>query len=116
VSAAVVDAVVRAVRHAVPGVPIGVTSGAWSRGGDRQAAIAEWAALPDHVSVNFHEEGAEDLAATLLNRGIGVDAGLFTTTNGPATRIGLEDVLVHPDGTPAQDTADLVRSAIALGA
>jgi hypothetical protein len=81
VSAAVVDAVVRAVRHAVPGVPIGVTSGAWSRGGDRQAAIAEWAALPDHVSVNFHEEGAEDLAATLLNRGIGVDAGLFTTTN-----------------------------------
>jgi uncharacterized protein (DUF849 family) len=35
---------------------------------------------------------------------------------GLATRIGLEDVLVHPDGTPAQDTADLVRSAIALGA
>jgi uncharacterized protein (DUF849 family) len=181
VSAAVVDAVVRAVRHAVPGVPIGVTSGAWSRGGDRLAAIAEWAALPDHVSVNFHEEGAEDLAAALLNRGIGVDAGLFTTTNGAdrllaadlagdcryllvevtdpadaglmvarrllarmgelgapmllhgegsatwavlseavrrglATRIGLEDVLVHPDGTPAEDTADLVRSAMALGA
>jgi uncharacterized protein (DUF849 family) len=55
-------------------------------------------------------------AAALLNRGIGVDAELFTTTNGPATRIGLEDVLVHPDGTTAQDTADLVRSAIALGA
>lgn len=150
-------------------------------GGDRLAAVAEWTALPDHVSVNFHEDGAEELAAALLSRGISIDAGLFTTTDGAdrllesglggdcryllvevtdpteaglmvadqvlarleelgrpallhgeesatwavlseavrrglATRIGLEDVLVLPDASPARNTADLVRSAIDLGA
>jgi len=35
---------------------------------------------------------------------------------GLATRIGLEDTLVNPDGTPATDNADLVRRALALRA
>jgi uncharacterized protein (DUF849 family) len=35
---------------------------------------------------------------------------------GLATRIGLEDTLVNPDGTPAVDNADLVRRALALRA
>jgi uncharacterized protein (DUF849 family) len=33
---------------------------------------------------------------------------------GLATRIGLEDTLVNPDGTTAVDNADLVRRALAL--
>jgi uncharacterized protein (DUF849 family) len=33
---------------------------------------------------------------------------------GLATRIGLEDTLVNPDGTPAVDNADLIRRALAL--
>jgi uncharacterized protein (DUF849 family) len=35
---------------------------------------------------------------------------------GHAVRIGLEDVLVLPDGSPAQDNAELVAAAVALGA
>jgi uncharacterized protein (DUF849 family) len=33
---------------------------------------------------------------------------------GLATRIGLEDTLVTPDGSPAPDNAALVRAALAL--
>jgi len=33
---------------------------------------------------------------------------------GLATRIGLEDTLVNPDGTPATDNADLIRRALTL--
>jgi uncharacterized protein (DUF849 family) len=35
---------------------------------------------------------------------------------GHAVRIGLEDVLVLPDGSPAQSNAELVAAAVALGA
>ena len=35
---------------------------------------------------------------------------------GHAVRIGLEDVLVLPDGRPAQDNAELVAAAMAVGA
>jgi uncharacterized protein (DUF849 family) len=34
---------------------------------------------------------------------------------GHETRIGLEDVLVGPDGAPAAGNADLVAAALALG-
>ena len=33
--------------------------------------------LPDFASVNWHEPGAEQVAATLLERGVGVEAGLW---------------------------------------
>jgi uncharacterized protein (DUF849 family) len=35
---------------------------------------------------------------------------------GLATRVGLEDTLVNPDGSPAIDNADLIRRALALRA
>jgi uncharacterized protein (DUF849 family) len=35
---------------------------------------------------------------------------------GHEVRVGLEDVLVLPDGSPAQDNADLVAATLALGA
>lgn len=166
-----------AVRAACPGVTVGVTTGAWAAGGDRLTAIQAWALLPDHASVNFHEPGAANLARLLLHRGIAVDAGLYSTTDGCdrllasglgvscryllvelthddvaeglaaasttlrelarlnrpvllhgedatawpvlqeavrlglAIRIGLEDVLTLPDGSPARDNADLIRVA-----
>ena len=176
--------VLAAVRAEAPGLPIGVTTGAWALP-DRQARVAavrSWTVLPDFASVNWHEDGADDVAAVLLDAGIGVEAGLWhedgvaawlrspyrdrclrllvelpdspdpssasaraddllaqisaglgddaappvllhgegrtawpllrhAVRRGLATRIGLEDVLVLPDGTTAHDNQALVSCA-----
>jgi uncharacterized protein (DUF849 family) len=131
--------------------------------------------LPDFASVNWHDDGATDVAAALLDRGIAVEAGLhslraaraFTSSPlreecmrvlvrlpshasllladeildevgteypvllhgegdsclaalnralelGLDCRIGLEDTLELPDGSPATSNAELVRVAVAL--
>ncbi len=178
-----VAAAVTAVREAVPGVPVGVTTGAWAMPDPRRRVklIRSWPVLPDHASVNWHEEGAEAVAEALLERGVGIEAGIFSgtraasrflasplvdcvlrvlaevTDTAPRTalaaarlllgelgdalrapillhaedgaawpvfglaaelgldaRIGLEDVLELPDGTPATTNAELVRAAHAI--
>jgi uncharacterized protein (DUF849 family) len=60
------------------GVPFGVSTGAWiiSDPDSRLAAIGAWTALPDFVSINFDEPGAGTLAALLLKRGVGIEAGV----------------------------------------
>ncbi len=176
--AALADVLV-AVRVAVPGLPIGVTTGAWAAPdpAERIAAVRSWVEPPDFASVNWHEDGAEDVAAALLDRGVGVEAGIWhsraaeawsrsphrdaclrvlvelpdrgddeatgaraerlvglvsgagrevllhgegascwpmvelAARRGLATRIGLEDTLVLPDGRAAADNAALVRAA-----
>ncbi|WP_030218186.1 3-keto-5-aminohexanoate cleavage protein [Streptomyces bikiniensis] len=172
---------VGAVRAALPaGVRVGVTTGAWAAPDPerRVELVRAWTVLPDHASVNWHEEGAEAVADALLERGIGVEAGVWSGTDGarrfrawpsahrvlrvlaevtdtdPATaaatatallrelgddlpaplllhgedggawpvlhvaaalglptRIGLEDALTLPDGSPAPGNAHLVRAA-----
>ncbi|MBO1331910.1 3-keto-5-aminohexanoate cleavage protein [Streptomyces sp. VRA16 Mangrove soil] len=79
-----VAATLDAVRARVP-VPVGVTTGAWAEPDPvaRVARIRSWTTLPDHASVNWHEEGAEQVAAALLERGVGVEAGLWSGTDGP---------------------------------
>lgn len=74
-----VDRCLRAVRETCPGAPVGVTTGAWSEPdvGRRLAAIDDWREVPDFASVNWHEDGADDVAARLLARGIGVEAGIW---------------------------------------
>jgi uncharacterized protein (DUF849 family) len=176
--AALADVLV-AVRAAVPGLPVGVTTGAWAAPdpAERVALVRSWTELPDFASVNWHEDGAEDVAAALLDRGVGVEAGIWHSSaaaawsgsphrdaclrvlvelpdrpddaatvaraerlvglvsragrevllhgegascwvlvelaarRGLATRIGLEDTLLLPDGSPAPDNAALVRAA-----
>jgi uncharacterized protein (DUF849 family) len=77
-------ATLRAVRAAAPGIPVGVTTGAWTLPDpqDRITAIRAWTVLPDHASVHWHEPGAEDVAEALLERGIGVEAGIWSGTDG----------------------------------
>jgi len=72
-------AVLKAVRGAAPALPIGVTTGAWALPdpSERVAAIEAWTVLPGFASVNWHEDGADDVAAALLGRGVGVEAGLW---------------------------------------
>ncbi|WP_030674298.1 3-keto-5-aminohexanoate cleavage protein [Streptomyces sp. NRRL B-1347] len=75
---------VAAVRRGVPpGVRIGVTTGAWAVPDPEQRAalVRSWSVLPDHASVNWHEEGAEQVAEALLDRGVGVEAGIYSGTD-----------------------------------
>jgi uncharacterized protein (DUF849 family) len=177
-------AVLVAVRGTAPSLPVGVTTGAWSvpDPAERVAAVRRWTALPDFASVNWHEHGAEQVATTLLERDVGVEAGLWhadavdawlaspsrdrcarvllelpdgldqaaadaeadrllkmiraggthlpvllhgegsscwpalhqARRRGLAARIGLEDVLELPDGSPAPNNNALVKAARAL--
>lgn len=175
-----VAAAFTAVRAAVPDIPVGVTTGAWAAAGvdQRVAAVQAWTVLPDHASVNWHEDGASVVADALLARGVDVEAGLYSDTDavqrflswprssralrvlaeitvtdrlaapqaaislldeleqetnlpvllhgendaawtvlaiaasrGLDMRVGLEDVLHLPDGSPAVSNADLIRTA-----
>ncbi|MFG1857655.1 3-keto-5-aminohexanoate cleavage protein [Actinomadura geliboluensis] len=174
---------VTAVRAATPAVKVGVTTGEWTAPdpAERAALIRAWTVLPDHASVNFHEDGAGLVAEALFERGVAIEAGVFSGTDGadrflrwphahhvlrvlaevtdtdPATapdtakallralgtrharpillhgedggawpvlrlavrhnldvRIGLEDTLTLPDGSPAGDNAVLVQTARTL--
>ncbi|WP_118133364.1 3-keto-5-aminohexanoate cleavage protein [Oceanicella sp. SM1341] len=178
-----VSAALRAVRAAVPGMPVGVSTGAWIRpgGAARLEHVRAWELLPDYASVNLSEQDAPDTMEALASRGVGIEAGLSTLADtrrflalpghraclrvlieidlqeaeeaeaealailerlaaadlgrplllhgtdsctwamvglaaarGLDTRIGLEDVLVMPDGRPAADNAALVSAARAL--
>ncbi|UCJ06712.1 3-keto-5-aminohexanoate cleavage protein [Chitinophaga pendula] len=67
-----------AIRQAVPGVPVGISTGAWIVPDvtERLACIAAWEVLPDFVSVNFDEDGHEAVAHAVLQKGIGIEAGI----------------------------------------
>jgi uncharacterized protein (DUF849 family) len=77
--AAEVDAAVTAVREAVPGLPLGVTTGFWALPDAQQRldAVVGWEVLPDFASLNWHEPGSPELARLLLDRGLGVEVGIF---------------------------------------
>lgn len=176
----VVGAAVAAVRHAAPGLPLGVTTGFWAMPDpdERLRAVDGWTVLPDFASVNWHEPGSEPLAHLLLRKGLGVEVGIFHVeaaalwarselaehcmrvmvelgpdgnvataddvlsevlvagspapvllhgldescwpllehagARGVQTRIGMEDTLLLPDGSPAPDNAALVAAAVQL--
>ncbi|MGZ8801729.1 MAG: 3-keto-5-aminohexanoate cleavage protein [Mycobacterium sp.] len=76
-----VDAAVAAVRHAAPGLPLGVTTGYWALPDAQQRlrAVESWSILPDFASLNWHEPGSPELAKLLLGRGLGVEVGIFHT-------------------------------------
>jgi uncharacterized protein (DUF849 family) len=77
-----IAAAVHAIRAAVPRTELSLSTGLWITGGDlgaRARAIAGWTERPDLVSVNVSEEGWIELAALLAERGIGIEAGVWTT-------------------------------------
>jgi len=67
-----------AVRRALPSTPLGISTGDWivPDVDQRLRSIREWTVLPDFVSVNFHEEGAPEIAQMLAERGVGIELGL----------------------------------------
>jgi uncharacterized protein (DUF849 family) len=69
-----------AIRASVPGIAVGVSTGWWiaPRGRARQQHIRAWQVLPDYVSVNLVEEDATEVIDLVLEKGIGVEAGLWS--------------------------------------
>jgi uncharacterized protein (DUF849 family) len=111
--AQVVDATVAAVRD-VCGVPVGVSTGAWIEPdlGRRLELVAGWSA-PDYASVNLSEDGAAETMWTLLDAGVGIEAGVWSVED--AERLaasGLGDrvtrVLVEPVDVSAGDAVAVV--------
>jgi uncharacterized protein (DUF849 family) len=81
----VLAAALEAIRARVS-VPVGVTTGAWAEPDPaaRLERVRSWTVLPDHASVNWHEPGAEEVAGALLERGVGVEAGIWSGTDAAA--------------------------------
>jgi uncharacterized protein (DUF849 family) len=178
-----VAACLAAIRAAVPGMPVGIGTGAWIAPGGRARLgdIRGWTARPDYASVNLNEREAPETIALLLSMGVGVEAGLWSradaerfvtladapyclrvliemtsddpteaeaeyratravldaaglalpillhgeggslwpmvaraAADGLSSRVGFEDGLALPDGSPAPDNAAMVRAAAAL--
>lgn len=116
-SARVVAATLEAIRARVP-VPVGVTTGAWAEPDPaaRLARVREWTVLPDHASVNWHEPGAEEVAAALLERGVGVEAGIWSGTDGAArfarSPLGPRVLRVLAEVTDAEAAAESARALL----
>jgi uncharacterized protein (DUF849 family) len=73
-------AAVAAVREAAPQLEISLSTGLWITDGDvarRLECVREWTELPDCVSLNVIEEGWEELAELLADRGIWIEIGLW---------------------------------------
>ena len=73
-----VDNLVSRIKNISQGIQIGISSGDWIEPDfeKRVTYIKDWEYAPDFVSVNFIEENAPDIAKTLIERGIFVEAGL----------------------------------------
>jgi len=82
------------VRVAVPGVPLGLSTGWWihPKGRARQEHIRAWQALPDYVSINLIEEDSAEVIDIALSRGIGVEAGIWSVADAAK-------FIAHPDAS-----------------
>ncbi len=73
-------AALRAVRTTCPGVPLSLTTSAGVEPDleKRRELIAAWTELPELVSANMGEQGILELCELLIERGIGIEAGLLS--------------------------------------
>jgi uncharacterized protein (DUF849 family) len=116
------DAALGAVRAVCGPLPLGVSTGAWivPDPETRLATVARWRERPDFASVNFDETGATELAAALLGRNIGVEAGLSSAGGASAwvkSGLGSECLraLIEPqeaDLSEALRTVDAIEGVV----
>lgn len=114
-----VAAVCEAVWRMCPGPPVGVTTAAWIEPdvAHRIDSIAAWTVLPDFASVNLSEPGAIAVIDLLNERGIGVEAGVWTLDDARMlVHEGLDAaclrILVEVDALTAPDDAIALAAAI----
>lgn len=117
--------VLRAVRDACPGIPISFSTSAGIEPDpeQRHELIAAWTELPDLVTANQGERGIYDLCELLIDRGIGIEAGLLSLDDAHAfVESGLasecERVMVeplNPDPDDAVAHAESIERALEDG-
>jgi uncharacterized protein (DUF849 family) len=66
------------IKTALPDIPLGISTGEWIEPAisKRISLIKKWDVLPDFASVNGHEAGFELIINELLNKGVGIEAGI----------------------------------------
>jgi uncharacterized protein (DUF849 family) len=113
--AEVIDAAVREVRAAC-GVPIGVSTGAWIEPDlERRLELIRAWSEPDYASVNVSEDGFDQVIRALRERGIGVEAGVWSVED--AHRLveasvgdALTRILIEPVDVGASEAVALVAA------
>ncbi|HEX6562635.1 MAG TPA: 3-keto-5-aminohexanoate cleavage protein, partial [Chthoniobacterales bacterium] len=88
-----VDATIKALREALPGTLIGISTGAWIEKDDDRTLdyVSRWSIPPDYASVNLREKNAPAVMETLHRRGIGLEAGIADKTDAERlVRLGLD--------------------------
>lgn len=120
------DAVVAAIREAVPDLEISCsTREDIDLGGapDQIAAVRAWRSPPDVVSLNLAEPGAIDLGGALLECGIGIEAGVFTLEGadallaapwGSAVHCVLVETIFEHDDDSAVELARAIDACVAV--
>jgi uncharacterized protein (DUF849 family) len=113
--AADIGAAAVALREAVPGIEISFSTGLWITGGDVQARarlISEWTETPDLISLNLSEEGWRELADVVTERGIGIEAGVWTARDAEVlaeSGVQVRRVLVEPRSENAGEAVAMAR-------
>jgi uncharacterized protein (DUF849 family) len=79
-------AAIRAVRAACPGIPVSLSTSAEIEPDPdrRMALIGQWTELPDLVTANQGEAGIVELCELLIERGVGIEAGLLSLADAHA--------------------------------
>ena len=115
------------IRHEVPNMEIGVTTGRWIQPdpNKRIDAVLAWGRLgvgkPDVCSVNVHEKGWMDVCVAAASVGIGVELGVWTSGDAVTLRqngVPPSTVRVLAESTvsdPETAVAEAVRILRALG-
>jgi uncharacterized protein (DUF849 family) len=118
-------AALRAVRAACPGVPISLStsSGIEPDPSRRMLLIASWREMPDLVTANMGEEGILELCDLLIERRIGIEAGLLSLSDARSfVRSGIAPRCVRamvepldPDPNDALAHASAIERELTLG-
>ena len=72
-----------AIRAKVPGIPVGISTREGIRSDQARGFdhMRGWTVLPDYVSVNLSEDDAGAIIALMIDKGIGIEAGLATAAD-----------------------------------
>ncbi|NWG24259.1 MAG: 3-keto-5-aminohexanoate cleavage protein [Pseudorhodoplanes sp.] len=119
----VVDETISGLRKACPGTLIGISTGVWIERDDarRRDYLRRLSVLPDYASVNVNEDDSAGLIALLVERGIGVELGIWVAEDArraiehdlvrPCFRVLLE--IMHQDGAAALAELDAIERVLA---